>query len=146
MITIIFIILKRTLAHKNLIGAVMVGIILSSTIMSGSVIFFDSLKNLSLQETLSSTSEKNIDILVEANGTPKNNGDHKKILRQINETIIATCEKITNKNEYFAKTSTFFSAKKIDPSPASECPCACTHSHDAHAVRSQASFDLIRSF
>ena len=128
MISIIFIILKRTLAHKNLISAVMVGIILSSTIMSGSVIFFDSLKNLSLQETLSSTSDKNIDILVEANATPKNNEDHKKILRQINETIVVTCEKITNKNEYFTKTGTFFSTKKIDPSPASECPCASVKS------------------
>ena len=128
MITIIFIILKRTLAHINLITAVMIGIILSSTIMSGSVIFFDSLKNLSLQETLSSTSDKNIDIIVEANATPKNSEDHKKILKKINETIVATCENITNHNEYFAKTSTFFSAKKIQPSPASECPCASIYS------------------
>lgn len=128
MITIIFIILKRTLAHINLIGAVMVGIILASTIMSGSVIFFDSLKNLSLQQTLSSNSAENIDIIVEANASPSSFEEHEEILDKINRTIIATCENIINQNEYFAKTGTFFSDKKIELLPASECPCASVYS------------------
>ena len=42
----------RILAHKSMLFAVILGVMLSSTITSTSGVFFDSLRNLSLQNQL----------------------------------------------------------------------------------------------
>ncbi len=59
-------VLKRSMAHWRLLSAVVVGVVLASAIMSGTVIYFDSLKELALDETLDSVPRDDLDIVVKA--------------------------------------------------------------------------------
>ena len=59
-------VLKRAMAHWRLLSAVVVGVLLASAIMSGTVIYFNSLKELALDETLDSVPRDDRDIVVKA--------------------------------------------------------------------------------
>ena len=65
-------IVKRTLAHWRLLSAVVVGVVLASTIMASSVMFFDALRDVALQRALSTHEASDIDVLVEAGQIPTN--------------------------------------------------------------------------
>jgi len=54
------------MAHWRLLSAVVVGVLLASAIMSGTVIYFNSLKELALDETLDSVPRDDRDIVVKA--------------------------------------------------------------------------------
>jgi hypothetical protein len=54
------------MAHWRLLSAVVVGVVLASAIMSGTVIYFDSLKELALDDTLDSVPRDDRDIVVKA--------------------------------------------------------------------------------
>ena len=55
----------RIFAHKSMLFAVILGVMLSSTITSTSVVFFDSLRNLSLQNQLGNLDQSKVDLLIE---------------------------------------------------------------------------------
>ena len=56
-------IVKRTLAHWRLLSAVVVGVVLASTIMASSVIFFDALRDVALQRALANHDASDIDVI-----------------------------------------------------------------------------------
>ena len=58
---------RRSLAHWRLLAAVIVGVVLAVTIMSASVVYFDSLRDLGLSRDLRSQDAEDVDILIESN-------------------------------------------------------------------------------
>ena len=59
-------VVKRSLAHARLLSAVVIGVVLASAILAGSVIYYDALKELALDEALGAVSERELDIVVKA--------------------------------------------------------------------------------
>ena len=116
-------IVKRTLAHWRLLSAVVVGVVLASTIMASSVVFFDALRDVALQRALSTHEQSDIDVLVEAGQVPTNRETHSTIVDAMNGTIVKRFEPFLDQREFALKTWTFF----VDLPPAmvqpADCPC-----------------------
>lgn len=119
-------IVKRTLAHWRLLSAVVVGVVLASTIMASSVIFFDALRDVALQRALSTHEPSDIDVLVEAGQVPTTQESHSTIVDAMEGTIVRRFNPFLDEKEFALKTWTFF----VDLPPAlvapSECPCRST--------------------
>ena len=58
--------LKRTIANWRLLSAVIIGSILAGTIMSATVVYFESLRDIALQKELHDQNPADLDILIEA--------------------------------------------------------------------------------
>ena len=54
---------KQSFAHWKLLSAVVVGVVLATTIMSGTVVYFDALRDLALDNILGKRSDQELDIL-----------------------------------------------------------------------------------
>ncbi len=70
---------KRSLAQWRLLSTVIVGVVLACTVMAGTVVYFDALRELALDNTLNAltTNEKNI--LVKADRGPTTREEFKKV-------------------------------------------------------------------
>jgi ABC-type lipoprotein release transport system permease subunit len=116
-------IIKRTLAHWRLLSAVVIGVVLASTIMASSVIFFDALRDVALQRALSTHEQSDIDLLVEAGQVPTNRETHSTFVDAMNGTIVKRFEPFLDEREFALKTWTFF----VDLPPSmvrpADCPC-----------------------
>ena len=116
-------IVKRTLAHWRLLSAVVVGVMLASTVMASSVIFFDALRDVALQRALATHEPSDVDVLVEAGQVPTSPETHATIVDAMNGTIVKRFQPFLDQREFALKTWTFF----VDLPPAKvspgECPC-----------------------
>ena len=63
---------RRTLAHKRLLFAVVSGVFLAVTILSGSVVYTNSLKDLAVQDALRPLDSSEVDLLITADFGPLN--------------------------------------------------------------------------
>ncbi|MCH8221919.1 MAG: ABC transporter permease [Chloroflexi bacterium] len=61
---------RRTFAHFELLVAVAIGVLLATTILSGSVIYTNSLKDLAVQHALAPSDEEDVDLLITATFGP----------------------------------------------------------------------------
>ena len=61
---------RRSLANWKLLSSVVVGVVLASTIMAGTVIYFDSLRNLALKAELQRRDPLDLDILTRTTKGP----------------------------------------------------------------------------
>jgi len=65
-------VVRRTLAHKRLLFAVVSGVFLAVTILSGSVVYTNSLKDLAVQDALRPLDSSEVDLLITADFGPLN--------------------------------------------------------------------------
>ncbi len=61
---------RRSLANWRLLSSVVIGVVLASTIMAGTVIYFDSLRDLALESALSRYDPVDLDIIVKTTKGP----------------------------------------------------------------------------
>ena len=66
--------------------AVILGVMLSSTITSTSVVFFDSLRNLSLQNQLGNLDQSKVDLLIEVKAKKTDYQTFESILEIVDST------------------------------------------------------------
>ena len=116
-------IVKRTLSHWRLLSAVVIGVVLASTIMASSVIFFDALRDVALQRALSTREASDIDMLVEAGQVPTNAETHATIVDAMNGTIVQRFEPFLDEREFAIKTWTFFVDLPPPMVAPGDCPC-----------------------
>ena len=55
---------KRSLSHWRLLSSVVLGVLLASAIMAGTVIYYDALRDLSLKNTLAKHTRTELDLLL----------------------------------------------------------------------------------
>jgi hypothetical protein len=79
---------SRTLSHKQLLVAVVSGVFLAVTILAGSVVYTNSLKDLAVQDALRPQDTADIDLLVTANFAPLND----EAIALLRETVQAQVE------------------------------------------------------
>jgi len=70
---------RRSLSHWKLLSTVVIGVLLASTIMAGTVIYFDALRELALKNALNQLTVKQTDILIKANRGPTTVEEYEKI-------------------------------------------------------------------
>ena len=63
-------VVKRTIAHWRIMSSVLIGVVLASAIMSGTVIYYDALREVALSSTLAQKTVTERDILLEAQWGP----------------------------------------------------------------------------
>ena len=65
-------VLKRSLANWRLLSSVVVGVVLASAIMAGTVIYFDSLRDIALDAALADREPLDLDIFTKVTRGPTN--------------------------------------------------------------------------
>ena len=70
---------KRSLSHWRLLSTVIIGVLLSSTVMSGTVIYFDALRELALKNSLDRVEDLDLDILIKAERGPTTVEEYQKV-------------------------------------------------------------------
>ena len=65
-------VVRQAIAHWRLLSAVVVGVMLASTIMAATVVYFDALKELALKSALASRPPAELDILMKTERGPTN--------------------------------------------------------------------------
>ena len=76
-------VVKRGLAHWRLLSAVIIGVLLASMVMTGTVIYFDSLRELALDNTLDKLSTTEKDIILKADRGPTTVDEFTKVERAV---------------------------------------------------------------
>lgn len=101
-------IVKRLVVNWRTLFTVIIGVVLACSIMSGTVVFFDSLKEIALADVLKSLDKEEINILVQAEKGPTN-VEEASIL---NERIYSFSEGLlsshVNEILHGGRTTTFF--------------------------------------
>ena len=101
-------VVKQGLAHWRLLSTVVLGVLLASAIMSGTVIYYDALRELALLNTLAkhTTNEKNI--LVQAQRGPTTRDEYRKVSRLTNQAVDVLVDWVLRYRVRGGKSFTFF--------------------------------------
>ena len=116
-------IVKRALAHWRLLTAVVVGVLLSVTIMATSSVYFDSLRELGLRRTLADYENTQLDLLVDASVRPVDDGSHGSITAVIDNRVVVPLARHLNTKDLAIRTWTFFFDDPPAMVRADQCPC-----------------------
>ena len=100
-------ILKRYLHRWKFLTVVFAGMLLSSTTMSGSIMYFDSLRDIALDFELSKISSEKLDVNVSSSEKPLMGEKYTILKDDIEDTLTNPLNKYSNQNFYGTKTSTF---------------------------------------
>ena len=101
---------KRSLAHWRLLSSVVLGVILASAIMAGTVIYFDALREIALERTLAKYSAIELDILLKTEWGPTNLEEYQKVSGRVEEEVDRKIEWLLRDRYRAGKTGTFFLA------------------------------------
>ena len=99
---------RRSITHWRLLSSVVVGVLLASAIMAGTVIYFDSLRELALENTLSRLSVTEADIVVKAERGPTSYQEYEKVAASIGAEVDRRLDWFLRDRIRGGKTSTFF--------------------------------------
>ena len=99
---------KRSLAHWRLLSSVVLGVLLASAIMSGTVIYFDALRELALKNTLSKHSTTELDILIQGRRGPTSHEEYEKVSNAVNRAVDTRVAWMLRDRIRAGKSPTFF--------------------------------------
>ena len=99
---------KRSLSHWRLLSSVVIGVFLASAVMAGTVIYFDSLRELALDNTLDRLTRDEKNIVVKANRGPTNRVEYAKVAATINREIETHVDWLLVDRIRGGKSTTFF--------------------------------------
>jgi len=99
---------KRSLAHWQLLSAVVVGVVLAGAIMATSVMYFESLRDLALQHALSRYQPDRLDILIEARDAPLTRERHDTISGIVDGRVVQRLSPFLKDLSTGLKSWTFF--------------------------------------
>ena len=100
-------ILKRYLHRWTFLTVVFAGMLLSSTTMSGSIMYFDSLRDIALDFELSKISSEKLNVNISSSEKPLMGEKYLILKNDIEATLTNPLNKYSNQNFYGTKTSTF---------------------------------------
>ena len=104
-------ILRRSAAKWKLLSPVVLGVLFASVVMSGTVVFFDSLREIALDKSLERVSEKDVDVLLQANRGPTNIDEYRKLADRVEPVIEEFISPYAVSVTKAAKSATFFLSK-----------------------------------
>ncbi len=119
-------IFKRIFANWKLLSAVIVGSVLAGAIMSASVIYFESLRDIALQKELADQEPRDLDILMEVDQLPVNQETHDEMVGNMSNLLVDRVGKFTSNHERALRTWTFFVDQPPEYVLIGQCPCRPT--------------------
>ena len=99
---------KRSLAHWRLLSFVVIGVLLASAIMAATVIYFDTLRQLALENALAQQSERDLDILVKAERGPTTPEEYAKVSTVMTRRAAQSVGWMLEDQMRAGKSATFF--------------------------------------
>ena len=99
---------KRSIAHWRLLLSVIIGVFLASTIMAGTVVYFDALREFALKTSLGRLTDAQADLLVRAERGPTSSVEYAKVFRPMTQQIDSRVEWLLKGRERGGKSATFF--------------------------------------
>ena len=99
---------RRTLANWQLMSTVIVGVLLASTIMAGTVIYFDALRELALKNALSTLSVNDTNIALKSDRGPTTYAERDKVVAETEREVADRVEWMLRDQTTGVKTATFF--------------------------------------
>ena len=103
-------VVKSSLAHWRLLSAVLIGVLLASTIMSSTVIYFDALRQIALTKALAQQLPTGLDISIRAQRGPTTREEYTKVREAANAEIDASVAWLLRDRSNGGRTPTFFLA------------------------------------
>ena len=101
-------IVRRTLANWQLMSTVVVGVLLASSIMAGTIIYFDALRELALNNSLAQLSVNDTNILIKSDRGPTTYDERDKVVRETEREIQNRVSWMLRDGTTGVKTATFF--------------------------------------
>ena len=101
-------VLKRSLAHWRLLSSVVLGVLLASSIMSGTVIYFDALREIALRSALDQHSDADLHIIMQGQRGPVNREEAERVSRVVNQVVADRLDWLVEGRLSTAKTPTMF--------------------------------------
>lgn len=99
---------KRSLAHWRVLLSVVLGVLLASTIISGTVIYFDALRDLALNQSLAKYDEQELDILITGDRGPTTRPEHTLLHDLVDRYVGSRVGHIVQGSIHAGKTPTMF--------------------------------------
>ena len=99
---------KRSLSHWRLLSSVVIGVFLASAVMAGTVIYFDSLRELALNNTLNKLTRDETNIVAKANRGPTNRSEYAKVAATMNREFDERVDWLLDDRIRGGKSTTFF--------------------------------------
>ncbi len=100
-------ILSRSLSHWKLYFTVVVGVLLSSMIMAGTVLYFDALKEISLQHTFEGYGKNELNILLQADRGPVSYDESQRLIDVMELHYERDMQWFVSQMKHAGKTPTF---------------------------------------
>ena len=111
-------VVKRGLAHWRLLSAVIIGVLLACTVMAGTIIYFDSLRELALDNTLDKLSTTEKDIILKADRGPTTVDEFVKVERAVLRQLNGRLEWMLRDVIRAGRSATFFLTQPGDEAGA----------------------------
>ena len=99
---------RRTLANWRLMSTVVVGVLLSSIIMAGTVIYFDALRELALKSALGALTVNDTNIALKSDRGPTTYAERDKVVAEAEREIAERISWMLRDKTTGVKTATFF--------------------------------------
>ena len=99
---------KRALAHWRLLSYVVIGVVLASAILSGTVIYFEALRELALKNSLERRTQEQLNVTVRASRGPTNNEEYGKVSNVIVPLVNRHVSWMLRDSVHAGRTPTFY--------------------------------------
>ena len=111
---------KRSLAHWRLLLSVVLGVLLASTILSGTVIYFDSLRELALEHGLQQRSPTELDVVIQTRKSPISSAEYATVRAIVDRETQAGVGWMLRDSLRVGRSPTFFLARPGEVEQAGE--------------------------
>ena len=103
-------VVKRTIAHWRLLSSVTIGVVLASTVMSGTVLYFDALRQLALKQAMAEYTPAELDIVLRIERGPTTREEFQKVSDLTNAEVDARVAWMLRDRINGGRSPVFFSA------------------------------------
>jgi len=99
---------RRSLVHWRLLSSVVIGVLLASVIMAGTVIYFDSLRELALENALDKLTTNESNVVLKAERGPTSFAEYEKVARAMGSHIDSSLDWMLEDRARGGRSDTFF--------------------------------------
>lgn len=111
---------RRSLTNWRLLSTVVIGVLLASTIMAGTVIYFDALRELALKNALDQLSANETNIVLKSERGPTNRDEAARVSKAMENEILRRVDWMLRDQTTGVRTSTFFLTEPGNEAAAGE--------------------------
>ena len=114
------VVVRRSLSHWRLLSSVMIGVLLASSILAGTVIYFEALREIALTSALDKLTPQETNILIKAQRGPTTNQEFQKVETTAQNQIDRLISGMVSNIDHAGRSATFFLTEKGNETAAGE--------------------------